>query len=273
MSDEPVFLVKSEQFEGPMDLLLYLVRRHEVALTGISLSSLTQRYIEHLDVLKEIQIDSVGDFIEVAALLVEMKSREVLPRNEFETETEERDPREDLVERLLLYKEFKDAALLIEDRKVQWADYYSRQAEDAMVEKVDLAKQPIADVELWDLVSAFGRVLKDNQPVPRENIIYDETPIQVYMKEIHGRLVENGKVSFSELFQPGMHKSAMVGVFLAVLELTRHHNVEAKQEDLHAEIWMAPSNGFESSIDVHQVDDYNPHAKNLKPGDPSSLIE
>ena len=273
MSEDPVFLVKSEQFEGPIDLLLYLVRRHEVTLTGISLSKLTERYLDHLGILKEIKIDSVGDFIEVAALLVEMKSRQVLPKNEFETEVEERDPREDLVERLLLFKQFKDAALLIEDRKSQWADYYVRRSEDLLVEKIDPAKQPIADVELWDLVSAFGRVLKDNQPLPKENIIYDETPIQVYMKKIHGRLVDSGKVSFSELFEPGMHKSAMVGVFLAVLELTRHHNVEAKQEDLHSEIWMAPSDGFKSSIDVHQVDDYNPHAKNLKAGDPSSLIE
>jgi segregation and condensation protein A len=93
------------------------------------------------------------------------------------------------------------------------------------------------------------------------------------MKRIHGRLVGGQRVSFSELFEPGMHKSAMVGVFLAVLELTRYHHVEAEQKDLHSEIWMAPAEGFKDEIEVHTVDDYSPHAKNLKPGDPSSLIQ
>ena len=271
-NDSP-FSIRTEQFEGPIDLLLYLVRRYEVEITEIALSEITQKYFEFIDVLGEIEIDSVGDFIEIASLLVEIKSRRVLPRNEFETDVEEADPRLDLVERLLTYKKYKDASVLLEDHQSRWADRYSRMADDAPTTKVDPASQPIREVELWDLVSAFGRVLRDNRPVPKENIIYDETPIQVYMKRIHERIVERRQVTFTELFEPGMHKSAMVGVFLAVLELARYHNVRTDQNDLHSEITMVPADGFKEVLEVHTVDDYNPHASNLKPGDPSSLIQ
>jgi segregation and condensation protein A len=98
--------------------------------------------------------------------------------------------------------------------------------------------QPIQEVELWDLVSAFGRVLRDNRTVQPSNIVYDETPIQVYMQRIVRVLVERHRVAFSDLFTPGMHKSAMIGMFLAVLELVRYHGLQTEQEELHGEIWL-----------------------------------
>jgi len=104
------FQVTSSIFRGPVDLLLYLVKRHEVEITEIALAKLTHEFLEHLEVLKEISIDSVGDFVDVASRLVEIKARALLPRNEFETPEpgqQEEDPREDLVHRLLLYKKFR----------------------------------------------------------------------------------------------------------------------------------------------------------------------
>ncbi len=268
------FRVESDIFRGPIDLLLYLVRRHEVQVTSIQLASVTDEYLRYLDVLKEISIDSVGDFIRVASTLVEMKSRAILPRNEFEQEEIiETDPRDNLVQRLLTFKKFKDASSLLEEAGAEWQNRFARMADDAPTQKVDLADQPLQEVELWDLVSAFGRVLRDNRPVQQENIFYDETPIHVYMKQIHAMLTESPKVSFAELFEPGMHKSAMVGVFLAVLELTRHHNVIAQQNDLHSPIMLVTSGGFSNELDVSNIDDYNPHAVNMKPGDPGSMVE
>ena len=134
--------------------------------------------------------------------------------------------------RLLTFKRFKDASLLLQDHATTWQNRYARIANDAPTQKIDMADQPIHEVELWDLVSAFGRLLRDNRPVHEESIKYDETPIHVYMKRIHSRILRQKTVSFNELFEPGMHKSAMIGVFLAVLELTRHHNVLASQENL-----------------------------------------
>ena len=268
------FRVDSDVFRGPIDLLLYLVRRHEIEVTAIQLAKVTDEYLQYIDVLKEISIDSVGDFIRVASTLVEMKSRAILPRNEHEEEeTVEDDPREHLVQRLLMFKQFKDASIRLEEAGLQWQDRFARMSDDAPSKKIDLALQPIREVELWDLVSAFGRVLRDNRPVQQENIFYDETPIHVYMKRIHARLVGGNSLSFSELFEPGMHKSAMVGVFLAVLELTRHHSVIAKQKDLHSPITLVPSDEFSQHLDVSNIDDYNPHAINLKPGDPGSMVE
>ena len=268
------FKVSSDQFKGPIDLLLYLVRRHEVEVSTIALARLTEEYLQHLDVLKEISINKVGDFIEVASLLVEIKARAVLPRNEHEIEdAEESDPREDLVRRLLMYKQFKDASVLLDEKRSQWQNRFARMADDLPKRKIDMAEQPLDEVELWDLVSAFGRVLRDNRPLPEANITYDETPIQVYMQQIHARVAQQKRVSFSELFEPGMHKSAMVGIFLAVLELTRHHDVVAEQNDLHGEIVIVPSEGFQEVLDTSNIDDYNPHQKKFGAGDPGSMVE
>lgn len=258
-----------------MDLLLYLVRRHEVEITKIALADVTEKYLEYIDILKEISINAVGDFIDVASLLVELKARAILPRNDFEKEdpTEHVDPRIDLVHRLLMYKQYKDASVLLDEHRAQWQSRFARMADDLPTQKVDMADQPIKEVELWDLVSAFGRVLRDNRPIPQANITYDETPIHVYMQRIHSKIVRQNSVSFSELFEPGMHKSAMVGIFLAVLELTRYHNVLAQQNDLHAEILIVPNDGFSEVLDTSNIDDYDPHGKDLPAGDPGSLVE
>ena len=270
-----VFNVSTDYFRGPVDLLLFLVRRHEIEVTGVALAGITHKYLEYLDVLKEISIDAVGDFIEVASILVELKARAVLPRNEHENEEEivYTDPREGLVVRLLTFKRFKDASLLLQDHATNWQNRYARMANDAPTQKVDMADQPIHEVELWDLVSAFGRLLRDNRPVHEESIKYDETPIHVYMKRIHSRILRQKTVSFNELFEPGMHKSAMIGVFLAVLELTRHHNVLASQENLYSEIMIVPNEGFSQDLDVSNIDDYNPHDNSLPAGDPGSMVE
>lgn len=267
------FQVTNDLFRGPIDLLLYLVRRHEVEVTEIALAKVTNQYLEHLEVLKEISIDLVGDFIEVASHLVEIKAKALLPRNEFEEVEDsenETDPRQDLVNRLLLYKKFRDASTLLSDRATEWQNRYSRIADDLPKKQHNISDQPIREVELWDLVSAFGRVLRDNRPVEDANIIYDETPIHVYMQRIHERIVKNRRVSFSELFELGMHKSSMVSIFLAVLELARHHGVVTQQDDLYGDLVVAPGDSFKEELDVSNIDDYNPH---MKAGDPASMLE
>ena len=266
-----VFSVNSDLFRGPIDLLLFLVRRHELDLSQISLAAIAQQFGDYLDVLEAIEVDSVGDFIEVASQLVEMKSRAVLPRNEFTEDDFGANPREDLVQRLLLYKKFKDAAVLLEERSQLWQLRCRRIADDLPTRRQDVSDQPIRDLELWDLVSAFGRVLRDNLPKPQENIVYDETPIQVYMQQIHSRLAKEGHLLFTSLFMPGMHKSAMVGIFLAVLELARYHNIETRQSELHTEIDIVAAEGFDRYAEFADVDNYG--QKTTIHGDPASLVE
>ena len=253
------FDVRLTEFNGPIDLLLFLVRRNEIDVTNLSLAKIAEQFLEYLDVLKEIQFDTIGDFVEVASRLVEMKSRMLLPSNSEEvSEDDSSDPREDLVARLLMYKEFRDAASLLDEQAASWQQRYARLQDDLPPRQLDLAAQAIQPIELWDLVSAFGRVLREQRRMQPERILYDETPIQVYMRRIHERLVGHGQLTFSELFEPGMHKSAMIGVFLALLELARHHNVRTEQANLHGEIMIVPDEGFERELKITDVDEYNP---------------
>ena len=243
------FRVQLDSFRGPLDLLLYLVRKHEVEVADIPIALITEQYLSHLDVLQTLNVDEVGDFLEMASILVEIKSQMVLPRGGEETEAWD-DPRDELVQRLLEYKRYKDAASMLEERSRDWQQHYPRLANDLPPRQIDPAGQPIHEVELWDLVSAMGRILRDSRGSKPSTIVYDETPIQVYMQRIHQRLVEENKAAFSEMFQPGMHKSAIVGVFLAILELVRHHSVRAEQNDMHGEIWIVKGEQFDPDTEI-----------------------
>ena len=251
----PNFRIDLDMYRGPLDLLLYLVRKHEVDVTDIPISVITDQYLEYLAILEKLDVNAVGDFIDMASNLIEMKSRLVLPRAD-EVEDELEDPREELVERLLQYKSYKDAASMLDERSRHWQQRYVRLSDDLPDRQVDKAEQPIHEVELWDLVSAMTRLMRDFDAVKPSNIVYDETPIGVYMERIHGRLVDTGRVAFSEMFETGMHKSAMIGVFLAILELVRHRHVAAEQEGIHGEIWIQPSEGFSREFDASNIDGY-----------------
>ena len=254
---ESSFRVDLTGFRGPLDLLLHLVRKHEVSLIDLPIHEITRQYLEHIQLLKEIDINGAGDFLEIASTLVEIKSKLALPRIEEEDDGEHvEDPREELVQRLLEYQKIRDAASMLDDQSRQWRQRFSRRTNDLPPRRVDPAEQPIADVETWDLVSAFGRIVREQAPSEVSNIVYDDTPIAHYMTSIHDRIDANGKARFSEMFEAGMHKSAMIGIFLAVLELIRHHSVRASQESQHGDIWIYPGESFDSEIDLSDVDDY-----------------
>ena len=250
------FRVDLDVFRGPMDLLLYLVRKHEVEIVDLPIAPITDQYLSYLEVLKELDCNAVGDFLAMASLLVEIKSQQVLPRG-GEVDDPIEDPREDLVRRLLEYKKFRDAASILEERGRQWQQRYPRLANDLPTRERSLSEEPIQEVELWDLVSAFGRVIRDSVSARPSNIVYDDTPIHVYMGRIFARLREQGRLAFTDLFQPGMHKSAMVGIFLASLELVRHAGVRAEQNRLFGEVWLLPPLDPAAALDLSNVDNYD----------------
>ena len=249
------FRVDLEIFRGPLDLLLYLVRRHEVEITEIPIAPITEQFLEYLAVLEQLDINAVGDFLELASQLIEIKSRMVLPRG-GEIEEELDDPRQELVTRLLEYKKYKEAASMLEERSRLWQERYPRLTDDVPQRRVDPAEEPIQEVELWDLVSAFARVMRETAAAAPSNIVYDDTPIHVYMEQIHKRLTQQGRVGFSELFQAGMHKSRLIGIFLAVLELVRHHGVTTEQDELFGEIYVLPGMQPEEAASFEAADQY-----------------
>jgi len=250
------FRVDLAIFRGPLDLLLYLVRKHEVEIVDIPIAAITDQYLQYLAVLEQLDVASVGDFLAMASLLIEIKSQQVLPRS-GEIEDEVDDPRQELVRRLLEYKKFRDAASILEERSRDWQQQFGRLGSDLPPRGRDLAEEPIHEVELWDLVSAFGLIVRNTEAAKPSNIVYDETPIHVYMSRIHARLVERGQLAFSELFDPTMHKSTMVGMFLAVLELVRHEKVLVDQNRLFGEIWLLPRQDDEAPLDLSDVDNYD----------------
>lgn len=260
-TDDPImnFRVDLETFKGPLDLLLYLVRKHEVDVVEMPIALITDQFLAHLEVLEKLDINGIGEFIDLASTLVELKSRLVLPHADEVEEPIEAE-REDLVRRLLEYKEFRDAAAMLEDRSRGWQEHFARTANDRAAGPRDPGDEPIHEVELWDLVSAFARILRENQPTPQTNIVYDDTPIHVHMRRIAARLNEQGGLALGDLFEGGMHKSKLVGMFLAVLELARHHSVRTEQHALFGEIFVYPGPNSGEAIDAATIDDYDHQA-------------
>src|SRR6476661_1762274 len=142
------FRVDLDIFRGPLDLLLYLVRKNELDVIDVRISTVTQQYLDYIAVVEQINVDAVGDFLEVASLLIEMKSRMVLP-GEDEIADELEDPRQELVRRLLEYKQYRDAASMLEERSREWRERYPRAANDLPSRNLSPDEQPIQEVELW----------------------------------------------------------------------------------------------------------------------------
>ena len=249
------FHVDLNMFRGPLDLLLYLVRKHEVEIVDIPISLITDQYLEYMTVLEQLDVGAVGDFLAMASLLIELKSQQVLPRAD-EVEEELEDPRQELVRRLLEYKQYRDAASILDERSRSWQQHYPRVASDLPPRQRNLADEPIQEVELWDLVSAFGRIIRENVAAKPSSIIYDDTPIHVHMSRILAQLNERGRLALSELFDVRLYKSVLIGMFLAILELVRHHRVRAEQNDLFGEIWILPGPDTTEPLDPSQIDNY-----------------
>ena len=232
------FRVQLDTFAGPLDLLFYLVRKHELDVLDIPISLVADQYLEILSVLEQIDVDAVGDFLEVATQLMEIKSRMMLPRQEEIEEEQIDDPRHELVSRLLEYKRYKEAASLLEARAQQWQLRFERRTDDLAAGPRDPADQPIQEVELWDLVSAFSRVMRQKAVAKGTKIRYDDTPIEVHMQRIRERLASEPRFELATLFEECMHRSRLVGLFLALLELMRHGEARAEQSTLFGEIWI-----------------------------------
>jgi segregation and condensation protein A len=232
------FSVNLDDFRGPMDLMLYLVRKHELEIVDIPLARIIDQYLEYIAVLEQIDVDAVGDFLDMASTLIEIKSRMVLPGDE-EVETELEDPRRELVRRLLEFKQYRDAASMLDERSREWRERFPRMAADEPARPMEPADQPIHEIELWDLVSAFGRVLKEKLAAHGPtHIRYDDTPIHVFMQRIDARLRTEGRVLFVNFFDAEVHKSTLIGMFLAVLQLMRFQHAKASQTNVFDEIWL-----------------------------------
>jgi segregation and condensation protein A len=235
------YLVDLDTFHGPPDLLLYLVKRNEVDICDIPIAKIADQFLEYLRLIEMIDVERAGEFLVMAATLMEIKSRMLLPRSD-ELMQEEEDPRQELVRQLLEYKKVKDAAALLEAQAERQLCRMPRfPVETTMAD--DPGSQPLRAVELWDLVSAFGRLMRETLALQPNQIVVDETPMQVYMDMIVNRLKQTRRIPFTAFFTPPLNRARLVGLFLAVLELIRIRQIEADQEDPFGEITLSIAEG------------------------------
>jgi segregation and condensation protein A len=234
------FKVAIDVFSGPLDLLLYLVKKHEVDVTEVPIATIAAEFVAYLDVLEDLAIDQVGEFVDLASVLLEIKARALVPRPE-ETEEPVDLVREDLVQRLLEYKQYRDAATLLEDRARQWELRFARQVAEQPAGRPGPAEVAIADAHVWDLVGAMTRVMAKREKRRPRQIVHDDTPIETHAARIETLVAEQGRVAFTSLFDDDMPRSRIVGIFLAALELVRRGRLSTRQEQLFDEIWLEPA--------------------------------
>ncbi len=230
------YQVDLDIFRGPLDLLLFLVKRQEVDISEIPIARVAEQFLEYLRVIELIDVERAGEFLVMAATLMEIKSKMLLPPSDDPAE-EESDPRLELVRQLIEYKKFKDAALLLEAQAERQLSRLARQPLETPAER-DPAVQPLHQVELWDLVSAFGRLMRETLVLQPQQLIADETPLHVYMEALLQRLQSESPLAFSAVFIPPHTRSRLVGLFLAVLELTKRGQIVAEQPETFGDIWL-----------------------------------
>jgi segregation and condensation protein A len=231
------YQVSLDSFHGPLDLLLYLVKRNEVDILDIPIARLTEQFLEYLDVVRALDVEQAGDFLVMASTLLEIKSRMLLPASPGEIADEEvGDPRRELVRQLLEYRKFKDAAGALEARAEEQAARVPREPPE---EQTPAGAPAVRAVELWDLVSSFARLMRETAALQPTPIVNDETPQHLYEQAVRKRLAEEGRVRFRDLFTPPYQRARLLGLFLAVLELIKRQEVWLEQSEPFAEIWLS----------------------------------
>ena len=214
------YQVRIENFEGPLDLLLHLIKKNEINIYDIPIAMIAQQYLEYLEAMEELNLNVAGDFLVMAATLLQIKSKMLLPVDETADDDEDGpDPREELVRRLLEYKAFKEAARQLDDQEKIWREIFRRE-QAPLVEEVE-EELPLENVSLFDLVDALKEVLERNPSSRLIEIVPDNLTVRERMNLILETLEGKDSVSFAALFEGSGHRMVVVVTFLALLELMR----------------------------------------------------
>ncbi|MCK9555747.1 segregation/condensation protein A [bacterium] len=230
------YKVRLEVFEGPLDLLLYLIKKDEVDIYDIPVEKITRQYLEYLGLMKMLDLTIAGEFLVMASTLMYIKSMMLLPPEErvIDEEEDSVDPRADLVKQLLEYKQFKELADHLEEREKERVNIFSRAASVS----VESEGVELSNVSIFDLISAFSDILKGAGQEDLREIFEDKFTVSDKISHITGVLKNNKNVKFSELFEKTANKGEIVVTFLAVLELIRLKAVKAVQKKHFSDIFI-----------------------------------
>ena len=231
-----MYKVKLEEFEGPLDLLLFLIKKDEIDIYDIPIAKVTEQYLEYLELIELLDLDIAGEFLVMAATLMHIKSKMLLPPEERPPEeVEEEDPRAELVRRLIEYKAFKEAAGQLGSLEARQRDLFHRPGDmDSM--QIECNGEKFFEASLFDLISAFSTVLSN---VPKETfleVIKEHLTVEQKIHDMLHMLVEKPSFALKSVFEAAKSKIEIVVIFLALLELMKTHNVLAVQRELFGDI-------------------------------------
>ncbi|KPL03491.1 MAG: hypothetical protein AMJ73_06825 [candidate division Zixibacteria bacterium SM1_73] len=231
--ESSAYSVKLDVFEGPLDLLLFLIKRDEIDIYDIPIAHITKQYLEYIELMKVLNLEVAGEFIVMAATLIRIKARMLLPKTT--DEEEEEDPREELVQALLEYRKYKEAAQILKGKEEEQSHWFPRTDPDLS----GLPKEEIlVEASLYDLMSAFKKIL-DSQPKETFHTInYPRVTIEERIEYVLSCLAQKDGMVFTELFSDSPIKLVMVVTFIAVLELIRLQKIYIRQTKHFSEIWV-----------------------------------
>jgi segregation and condensation protein A len=232
------YKVKLDIFEGPLDLLLYLIKKDEVDILDVNIARVTEQYIAYLDTFKMLNIDLAGEFIVMAANLMYLKSRMLIPKpvQPPAEETEEEDPRWELIRQLIEYKKFKDAAGFLQQRQLQMEHVYPASPEVPDLKKVDVAGFP--DLGIFDLIRAFQKVLDRFQKADLQEIADDRFTVADKIEFLLVHIPPGGSTSFLSLFAGATTRDEVIVTFVALLELIKLRQFRVTQDHLLGELTL-----------------------------------
>jgi len=232
LQDKAGYKIKLQVFEGPLDLLLYLIKKNELNIYDIPIFEITKQYLEYLEIMELLDLNIAGEFIVMAATLMHIKSKMLLPPDENQEEEEQQDPRAELVRRLLEYKKYKEVAESLHEMEIKQKDVFASKLKPDMEE----SKEVYFEASVFDLITAFSKVLKQ---VPRDKfyeILKDEFTVEEKMHEIFHALKNTPQIYLTALFSKSKNKLEAITIFLAILELIRLREIKIMQKHEFGEI-------------------------------------
>jgi segregation and condensation protein A len=230
---EDIIRIKTPAFEGPFDLLLHLIRENKIDIYDIPISLITSQYLEYIEIMKELNLEIAGDFLVMAATLIQIKSRMLLPPDEETPSEEQEDPRRELVERLLEYQRYKEAAVDFRTKEDEWLKVFRREP----LSDEEEGELYLFDLSLFDLLDAFRKIL-DKAPPEIVSITKETLTVKNRMSMIMEIIEEHETVRFEDLFREGITRIYLIVTFVALLELIRLGLARAYQEKEFGNIWV-----------------------------------
>jgi segregation and condensation protein A len=230
------YKVKLELFEGPLDLLLYLVKKDHLNIYDIPIAQVTEQYVRYLELMRLLDLNIAGEFLVMAATLMQIKSKMLLPAEESPEEEPQEDPRAELVRRLLEYEKFKEIAENLRQRETTQSELFKRKNPQGGEAEAITPNEVYFEASLFDLINAFSKALEE---VPKElfyEVIKDEFSVEDKVHQILHLLLVRSSITLIELFEQAKNKIEIVVVFLAILELIRLKEIVARQRGIFEEI-------------------------------------